>query len=125
MQIEETKDRGQALRAGLAMHTGSEHIYRHWTGTLRFTDGVKYLGDEAGAYWLIDNIAWASMTAKLADQDFVFWKLQVHADRTATLSAEDGDDRVLLSQPVPWTDFPLEEVRLLVTNNTLLLPSEY
>jgi hypothetical protein len=125
MQTEEIKDKTAGLKAGLAMHTGSETCYRHWTGTMRFTDGVKFLCDEAGAYWLIDNIAWSSMKAEVRAEEFVLWKLQVQADKSAILIADDGNSRELLRQTVPWTDFPLEEISLYLTDNTLLLPGEY
>ena len=40
---------------------GSEHWYRHGlVRTILYTDGVMYVADAAGAYWLIDEIALAS-----------------------------------------------------------------
>lgn len=41
----------------LSPFTGTEHWYKHWLGGLLYTDGVKYVADQAGAYWLIDAIA--------------------------------------------------------------------
>jgi hypothetical protein len=125
MENEATNSKEAELREGLAMHTGSENCYRHWTGTMRFSDGVKFLADQAGAYWLIDNIAWSSMTAVVRREEFVLWKLQVHGDKSATLIAEDGNDHELVRQPVPWTDFPLEEISLYHSNSMLYLPSEH
>jgi hypothetical protein len=46
--------------ADLRQFTGTEQWYRH--GIVRdvlFTDGAKYVADQAGAYWLIDEIAFA------------------------------------------------------------------
>ena len=46
--------------ADLRQFTGTEQWYRH--GTVRdvlFTDGAKYVADQAGAYWLLDEIAFA------------------------------------------------------------------
>ncbi|MDE1905130.1 MAG: hypothetical protein KGH75_01585 [Rhodospirillales bacterium] len=125
MQTEQAEDRQSALQAGLAMHTGSETCYRHWAGSLRFTEGVKFLADEANAYWLIDNIAWSRLKAEVRREEFVLWKLVVHDNHTATLIAEDGNSRELLRQAVPWTDFPLKEISFYLTDNTLLLPGEY
>ena len=44
----------------LAQFTGTERWYRH--GLVRnvtYTDGVRYVADTAGAYWLIDIVALA------------------------------------------------------------------
>ena len=40
----------------LSQFIGTENYYRHWTGHGVYTDGVKYLAEKAGAYWLIDAI---------------------------------------------------------------------
>jgi hypothetical protein len=125
MQSETTQDLKSRLRNGLAMHTGSETCFRHWAGTLRFTEGVKFLADEAGAYWLIDNIASFRLDAKVRSEEFVLWRLCVNADETASLIAEDGNENELLRQHIPWTNFPVEEISLYLTDDMLLLPSEY
>jgi len=107
--------------------TGSEQWYRH--GLVRdvlFTDGAKYLADHAGAYWLLDEIALAQRYQKaVAAEPFQFWKLTVKDDRTATLICEDGNGKQVYSKPIEYTDFPLPEVALYFTDNTILLPSEY
>src|SRR5690606_36125280 len=45
------------LQARLQRFTGSETFYTHFTGRLIYTEGVQYLAEHAGAYWLIDAIA--------------------------------------------------------------------
>ena len=46
--------------ADLRQFTGTEQWYRHGLArNILFTDGAKYLADEAGAYWLLDEIAFA------------------------------------------------------------------
>ncbi len=125
MNTETTQDSKSRLRNGLAMQTGSQCCFRHWAGTMRFTEGLKFLADEAGAYWLIDNIAAFRLDAKVRSQDFVLWKLRVNADESAVLIAEDGNENEILRQHIPWTNFPLEEISLYLTDDMLLLPSEY
>ena len=46
-------------------------------------------------------------------------------DRTATLVCEDGNGHAVYRKEIEFTDFPLPEVSLYFTNNTILLPSEY
>jgi hypothetical protein len=69
--------------ADLAQFTGSEQWYRH--GIVRdvlFTDGAKYVADQAGAYWLLDEIAFAQRgDTRVAGEEFQLWKLMVHLRR--------------------------------------------
>lgn len=116
------------LTAGdLRQFTGSEQWYRH--GIVRdvlFTDGAKYVADQAGAYWLLDEIALAQRYDKnVAGEEFQVWTLNVNDDRTATLACDDGNGNVVYSKRVPFTDFPLDEISLYYCNKTILLPSEY
>ena len=112
----------------LEQFTGTENYYQHWLG-IHYTDGVKYLADEAAAHWLIDAIAsWQSSPQVKQDrmlQEIQFWKLRVNSDQSATLTCERDSDDVALTQEIEFTDFPLEEVRLYLSNGVLLLPSEY
>src|SRR4051812_34097458 len=58
-------DRKKFTEADLRNFTGSEHWYRHGlVRTILFTDGAKYVADEGGAYWLLDEIAFAQKGEK-------------------------------------------------------------
>ena len=113
--------------ADLMQFTGSLQWYRH--GIVRdvlFTDGAKYVADQGGAYWLLDEIALAQRYDKrVAGEEFQLWKLKVNDDRTAVLTCDDGNDKVVYSKAIEFTDFPLPEIALYFTGNTILLPSEY
>jgi hypothetical protein len=61
----------------------------------------------------------------LREAEFQVWSLTVREDRSAMLMCDDGDDNVVDSYPIPWTDFPLPGVTLWFANNTLYLPSEH
>ena len=112
----------------LEQFTGTENYYKHWVGIL-YTDGVKYLAEEAEAYWLIDIIAsWQLSTEVKRDpmlQRIQFWKLRVNPDNSAVLTCERDTVDVALTQKITYTDFPLESVIFYLTNRVLLLPSEY
>ena len=125
MQTEEAQNKRTELQAGLAMHTGTETFFRHWAGSMLFTEGIHFLAEQANAFWLIDNVAWGRLNPRVSREAFVAWKLRVNADRSAELIADDGNSAELLRQHVPWTDFPLEEITLYLTDGVLLLPSEY
>lgn len=113
--------------ADLLQFTGSEQWYRHPINRkVVYTDGAKYVADTAGAYWLLDEIALIQPYDKrVAAETFQVWKLAVNADQTATLTCEDGNDNAVFTKAIASTDFPLAEITLWFTDNTILLPSEY
>ena len=114
-------------KADLRQFIGTEHWYRHWAVRhILYTDGAKYVADTAGAYWLLDEIAFAQQGNKqVAAQAFQLWKLTVRPDHTATLTCEDGNYKVIFTKPLEYTDFPLDEIKFYFTDNVILLPSEY
>jgi hypothetical protein len=105
---------------------GTEHWYRHGlVRTVLFTDGAKHVADAGGAYWLLDEIALAQrFEKKVAAEEFQVWKLTVK-DNAGVLRCEDGNDNLVLSKNIEFTDFPLPEITLWFTDNTILLPHEY
>ena len=113
--------------ADLRQFTGTEQWHRHpFVRTLLYTDGVQYVAEKGGAYWLIDDIAFAQRRHKrVAAEAFQLWRLRVHPDHTATLTCEDGNGQAVFTKTLTFTDFPLAEIRLYCTNGVILLPSEY
>ena len=110
----------------LRQFSGTEYWYRHaLIRSILFTDGAKYVADTAGAYWLLDEIAFAQMDNRITTELFQLWKLKVHADQTATLTCENGNCEVIFTKAIGYTDFPLEEISFYFTDNVILLPSEY
>ncbi len=111
----------------LSQFTGSETWYRHAINRkVLFTDGAKYVADNAGAYWLLDEIAIIQPhEPRIAATPFQVWKLAVNADHTAELICEDGNDNLVYKKAISFTDFPAEGITLWFTDNTILLPSEY
>lgn len=113
------------LAADLRQFNGSENWHRH--GLCRniiYTDGVKYLAETANAFWLIDKIATNQMDPKIRANEFQCWKLKLDGTR-ATLTCDDGDENVLHTEEITFTDFPLPEIDLWVEGSTILLPSEH
>ena len=113
--------------ADLAMFTGSEQFYRHSINRkVLYTEGARYVADAGSAYWLLDEIAFIQRhDARLAAEEFQVWKLTVCPDRTATLVCEDGNDKVIFSKSIPYTDFPLDAITLWFANDTIYLPGEH
>lgn len=114
-------------KADLAQFTGSEHWYQHSLNRdILYTDGAKYVAETAGAYWLIDEIAIRQRHNKrVSGESFQVWILTVRPDTTATLTCEDGNNNIVLTKELEYTDFPGDGVTLWCTNKTIFLPSEY
>ena len=116
--------------AALHNFTGSQEWYRHSLNRqVLYTEGVQYLAEHAGAYWLVDEIALAQKyVPTLAKEEFQAWTLKV-TNNPATLTCEDGNDNALFSKHIEFTDFPMDEVLLYVegepAQRTILLPSEH
>jgi hypothetical protein len=113
--------------ADLAQFTGTEQWYRHTLGIL-YTDGVRHVAQQGGAYWLIDAIASWQFESDVRDdamlQEIQFWKLVVNEDCSAVLTCERDTDDVAVTQNIPFTDFPLRSIRLFLEDGVLMLPSE-
>jgi len=113
-------------QSDLRQFSGSEHWYRHaLVRKVVYTDGAKYVADQGGAYWLLDAIAFAQMIPAVAAEEFQLWTLIVCPDHTARLVCGDGNGHAVHTQEIPFTDFPLAEIKFYFVNNTILLPSEY
>ena len=112
--------------AELISFTGTERLFRHGLKrNILYTEGVQYIAEHGGAYWLIDEIALKQSDPTVASEAFQFWCLAVSANKTATLTCEDGNGQMVFTKQIEFTDFPLDEIYFYFTNNTILLPSEY
>jgi hypothetical protein len=110
----------------LAQFIGTEHHYKHPLSGLTYTDGVQYLAQKGKAYWLIDVVA--SYQGKLRRKGIPFqvWTLTAKDKHNAVLVCrEDSNTPVIIRQVIGYTDFPLDEIKLYLTDNVLMLPSEY
>lgn len=110
----------------MAQFTGSEEWYKHGLVNIVYTEGAKYVADTAEAYWLLDEIALGQMIPEIRAEEFQVWKLKVNEEKhTARLIVEDGNDNVVYTKRIEYTDFPGDGINLWFTNNTIFLPSEY
>lgn len=105
---------------------GSENWYQHGlVRSITYTDGAKYVADSGGAYWLLDEIALAQkFNPRIKAEPFQVWKLEV-SDNKGVLTCDDGNGNVVSTKEIPFTDFPLPEIKFYFTDNVILLTSEY
>jgi hypothetical protein len=114
--------------ADLAQFTGSENWYRHGLNrNILYTDGAQFVAESAGAFWLLDEIALANAyNRSVKAEEFQVWTLTRNkTGNGATLDCGDGNGNTVYSKRIPFTDFPLDTVKLFCEGGTILLPSEH
>ena len=123
----ETQSKKTLSAADLAQFTGSERWYRHSINrSILYSEGAQHVAEHGRAYWLLDEIALIQPYDKnVAAEEFQVWTLTVRPDQTAILTCDDGNDTVVFSKEIQYTDFPLETIKLYFANNVIHLPSEY
>ena len=110
----------------LEQFIGTEYYYPLWPKVM-LTDGTRYLADTAGCYWLMDAIS-SHLQRLPKEETFISSKLTVNNGK-AQLNIEVGNGRILATQQIPYTDFPLEEIMLFACWDqkhwVIMLPGEY
>lgn len=122
----------------LRSFTGTETYWRSgfvYKGrALSYTDGVKYIAEKAGAYWLVDLVLaqateiYCKHASPARDRfhDVLVCELTVNDESdTAVLEILDGDRNVLYTQTLLFTDFPAAFQVIWVKQGIAMLPSEY
>ena len=111
----------------LAQFTGTETWHRHWLQrNLLYTDGVRFFEQNAGggAGWFIDIVA-TEIFGLLAKEGFLCISIKV-VGNTPSITVDDGNDNILFERSnIEYTDCPEGIWKFYLTDNVLLLPSEY
>ena len=118
----------------LANFTGTEAYHKVTLGNIKATDGIAYLCQKAGCFWLMDIIASVQHLPKIQEHlSFIVWRIIKNEDNGAIVSAywdceEDksySDTKLLYRQEIKYTDFPLKEFEFYQIEDVVLLKSEY
>lgn len=106
----------------LSQFTGTEQWYRHPFSKVTYTDGVKYFAETAGAYWFIDQVIFLPMEYPKEE----FFSITLNAlDGKALIVVDDGNENVLMNKDIYPTDCPNGSYKFFLTNDVLMLTSEY
>ena len=126
-RVQNTKAPETLRESDLREFIGTENWYRHSIyRSFLYTDGVQYVAEKGGAYWLIDKIfAEQFENINLPEQEFQVWVLSVQDDKSALLTCHDGNYNWQHKETIKYTDFPLKEIKFYFQNGVLLLTSEY
>lgn len=111
------------ILGNLAMFIGTEHFYRVPIGNFVYTDGIKYMAEQCGAYWLITD---TGIRSKMLMARSPFVKIVANCTMgNVSVEYTDGNGEILFENRYTGTDFPLDILTMYFTGNTLLLPGEY
>jgi len=91
--------------------------------TMVHTDGVESFCNQAHAYWFLDICA-TEIHPLLEREYFLVIKLIV-VNGTAQIDVTDGDDNPVLLKEIEFTDCPQGVYDFFLTDNVLMLTSEY
>ena len=108
-------------------HSDSSEAYHKFSTFPGFpvaTDGIIALAEAAECFWLLDIIG-SYQTDKNLYPDFQVWTLTVNHEYCTGIVYGYNDIELIVTQEIPYTDFPLDEVKLYLMNGVILLPSEY
>lgn len=118
----------QQLQDGLAHFYGTEnYFYNPLYRKLKYTDGVQFFALNAGngALWFLDIIGTeVHPLAKKKGEEFTHVKLK-SAGGKADITADDGNGNIFWQRHIEYTDCPEGEWGFYLTDDVLLLPSEY
>lgn len=124
-------NKAEATQKAIDQSSGGTGQY-HRCGRLTITDGVKAVCEAAGAFWFLDIIASYQNDSRVRNdemlQGFQFWNLKVDLkEGTAVASLERDSNDVVLTQKIPYTDFPLAELKMYYApaEGIVCLPNEY
>ncbi len=107
----------------LGQHHCTTHYYKYLGIVL--TDGVKFLCETAGCWWLADIVASLQFEEKVRKEQFQVYTLTVNPDQSALVKVDDGNGNIVYYQEIEYTDFPLDKIVLWNIDKILILPTEY
>lgn len=122
----------------LGQFYGTEQYHKVSLFPYVVTDGVKYLAEEAGAYWLLDEIGLAAINlclkgGRLAEMQFWNLKKNKSGNGAKLTCVADSGEKPAYVKNIPYTDFPLDSIDIWVQPTyigekkvlVLMLKSEY
>ena len=114
----------ELFQSSLDQFIGSEQWYAHSIEQdMLYTDGVQYFAAFTDSYWLLDIIA-KEFFPLLTEQTFLVIKIESDSENCQII-VTDGNHQLLKSKVIPATQLVTGTWQFYLTDNVLLLPSEY
>lgn len=102
-----------------------ETLTRYLLG-INVTDGAIGFAEENSCYWFLDVVCSHQLNVRVRMEEFQVWKLVKDATGSGCeVICEDGNDNVVITQKIPFTDFAEPTATVWLCNNVIMLPTEY
>lgn len=114
------------LERALAQCYGTEeYFFNPLYSWLKYSDGAQCFALNAGngAYWFLDIVG-TELKSLSKQQSFICIKMTV-TNTSAQIIADDGNDNLLWSKDINYTDCPEGTWKFYLVDSVLMLPSEY
>jgi hypothetical protein len=117
------------LQRELKLFRGTSRYYKHLfpgKSPILLTEGCKYVRDEMDAYWLFDTIVKYQEELEPKNINFQIWELErLKKDLTWLLTCREHlGEKPIIRQPIEYSNFPLDFIRMWLVGGIMLLPSE-
>lgn len=121
-ELNKVKQSSEELKSNLEQFFGTENYFKNPLIKYTYTDGVKYFAEQAGAYWLLQEIN--GLYVNLGSPYFINIVVKSNKNK-ADIIVDDGNGNVLKKKHIGFTDLPKGEWQFFLQSNVLMLPSEY
>ena len=111
------------LKNNLRQFIGTQQYHKLSLIPLLATDGVSYFVKTAQAFWLVDFVA-AMTYSKLKNEEFIVVKVKSENEEVDIIF-NNGNKTVLHKEHINYSDLPEGDWKFYVTDNVMMLPSEY
>jgi len=108
----------------LSGYIGSAYYHKYICGT-QLTDGTKEAAEIYQCYWFLDIIASVQYMPEVKAEGFQVFKLERIKDYHFKVTMEDGNDNVIYTQNIAYSDFKDDILTLWVVDKIIMLPTEY
>ena len=113
----------ETLQGKLSGYYGSETFYRMPMANVVYTEGVQAFAELGKEYWALTDMV-VTYRFKLPMEEFLAITI-TSTGKKADIVYTDGNYKVLHKQHYAHTDLEKGEYKFYLTDNTLLLTSEY
>lgn len=114
----------KCLNDHLEHFCGTEGYTPHSSSGMYLTDGIVHMKDKYGLSWLVNKIAKQAIVLK--QQPFQVWKLsRVGKTSCFNLLCTDGNKNLVYKEIIGFPDCESDSIDIWVSDNIMLLPSEY
>jgi len=125
-QMKEQTQELKNLTEEFAGFIGTDEYYKHpFFKELTYTEGVKAMASEYGAYWLIFLIFSHQYKKEVKQEPFQIWEIKSQNKKAVVVMRTDTGNPEIVLQKIPFTDFPEGVLKLYFSDGVLMLPSEY